>query len=311
MGKQLSSKITVVGSANTDFIVKTSRLPVPGETVTDGEFSQVFGGKGANSAVAAIRAGVQVGFIGAVGDDEFGHRIKENLRSRGIDTSHLLQLREAPGGVALIMVDNQGENSIAVAPGANRLLTPQHIQLAKNALEESAIIMLQMEISAEANRETLKIAAARQIPTLLNYAPFRQGILEIDDKINWLIVNEGEAAILADCRVESPEQAFAAAEKLLGRGPNWVIITLGEAGVAAVSRQKRYHIEAFPVRAVDTTAAGDTFCGALAAALCRQEEMEQALAFASAAAALAVTRIGAQPSIPEKNEIEALLRSRR
>ncbi len=302
-----NSPIVVVGSANLDFVVKTRHLPAPGETVTDGEFSQVFGGKGANSAVAAARAGARVAFVGGVGDDELGRQVHHNLTARGVDAGHLLTLPGVASGTALIMVDDAGENCIAVAPGANRQLTAQHIRDCQTTLADAAMIMLQMEVSPAANREALRIAAAYSRPTMLNYAPFRRDAVEIDDKITWLVVNELEAAELTNCSVSHPEEALSAAKKMVGLGPAWAIVTLGRAGVVAASRESELRIEAFPVQAIDTTAAGDTFCGALAAALQRREEMAQALRFACAAAALATTRMGAQPSIPDRAAIECLL----
>ena len=302
-----NSPIVVVGSANLDFVVKTRHLPAPGETVTDGEFSQVFGGKGANSAVAAARAGARVAIVGAVGDDDLGRGIRQNLDESGIDTGGLLALSGVASGTALIIVDESGENCIAVAPGANRQLTAQHIRDRETTLGTAAMLMLQMEISEAANREALRIAAAQRRPVMLNHAPFRRGAIEIDNNITWLVVNELEAGELANCRINHPDQAMAAARKIIGMGPAWAIVTLGKAGVVAASRETELRVEAFPVRAVDTTAAGDTFCGALAAALQRGEEMAQALRFACAAAALATTKIGAQPSIPERPAIDRLV----
>ncbi len=285
------------------------RLPRVGETVTDGTFTQTYGGKGANQAVAAARAGGRVSFLTCVGDDAFGRAMLENFRGDGIDVGPARTVPGVPTGSALVMFDRRGDNYLAVAPGANYALTPQHVDENAALIGSSAMLVLQMEIPVPATRRALEIASARGVPVLFNFAPARTGELPVSDRMTGLVVNEAEAESLCGLPVRSPEEALAAAEALLGRGPKFVVLTLGAQGAYVASQDVRRHVPAFPVTPVDATAAGDVFCGALAVALVEGMPLGEAARFAGAAAALSVMQAGAQPSIPRRAEIDRFLRT--
>lgn len=304
--------MVVAGSANTDMIVRVPRIPRPGETVLGSEFRTAAGGKGANQAVAAARAaggGCEVVFIGRVGRDAFGKSALKGLAREGIRTDFVLTDGDVPSGVALIAVDGVGENAISVAPGANAALTAADIDRAAGIIAESSLLLIQLEIPMPAVVRAAEIAAAHGVRIMLNPAPVPSaGIGEaLLRNVTWLTPNETEAEILTGIRVSDQAELDAAADELLDRGPEAVLITLGADGVFAASREERFRLPAFPVQPVDSTAAGDVFNGALAVALVDGRSLREAGLFASAAAALSVTRPGAQPSIPDRAEIDAFL----
>lgn len=301
------TQITIVGSANVDFIMKVPHLPALGETVTDGAFFQMFGGKGANQAVAAARAGGNVAFVGGLGDDTFGSQIRANMEQEGMDTQGVLVAADGATGCALIAIDAEGNNTICVAPGANDALTPEHIETYLPLLQNSSMLVMQMEIPVATTRRVLELAHASGIPVLFNFAPARSLDLPVSAAMIGLVVNEIEAQALTDIFLDDAEHVELAAEELQSRGPEFVIITLGAAGCVVANQDETFWVPAFEVNAVDTTAAGDVFCGALAAALVEGKNLEDAVVFASAASAISVTRIGAQPSIPTRREIEEFL----
>ena len=305
----MSNRITVVGSSNVDFIVSLPRLPHLGETVSDGVFMQTFGGKGANQAVAAARAGGHVSFITGLGNDNFATAMRNNFIEDGLDISHARYDTDKPCGSAFIMVDPHGSNYIAVSPGSNYSLSPACIEGCKAVLLDSAMIVLQMEIPIETILYTLEIASGAGVPTLLNYAPVRNKEIPITSAITGLIVNETEAKELCGLEAGSPEEALAAAEYLLKMGPRFVIITLGAQGAVCKSHSNSSHVAALPTIPLDSTAAGDTFCGALATALVQGKSLPKAVLFANAAASLCVSKMGARPSIPMRREIESKLKS--
>ncbi|MCC5846959.1 MAG: ribokinase [Verrucomicrobia bacterium] len=302
-----SSSICVVGSANVDFTMRVAHLPAPGETITGGEFHRHFGGKGANQAVAAARAGGEVAFVGAVGTDALSREMLEALGRDGLELSHVARLEAHPPGTALIMLDHAGENCITVASGANGALDSARVDAAETRIAGSDWILLQMETPLESNVRVLELAAKHGVSVLLNYAPATRMDMPLDERVTGLVVNETEAAALLDRPVdgEDPEACAAAARDLLSAGHRFVLLTMGRHGVIQATGEGTVRHAAFSVKAVDTTAAGDTFCGALAVSLGEGRSLEQACRFASAAAALAVTRPGAQPSIPRRAEIEA------
>lgn len=302
----MKRRITVIGSSNIDLIMQLQRLPVPGETVGDGRFTRAFGGKGANQAVAAARLGGEVTFITCLGNDAVAPEILQHFARDGMDTSHVLRDEDMPTGTALVLVDAEGRNSIALAPGANDALLPEQIEARADVIAGSAMLMLQMETPLATNRRVLELAEAHRVPLMLNYAPIRDRELALSAAITWLVVNEIEAESLCGMPVSNVEQAHAAAEALRTHGPRCVVITLGANGVVLAAENLRAHVPAFPVQPVDTTAAGDCFCGALAVALVEGMPLEQAARFASAAAAISVTRVGAQPSLPARAELERL-----
>jgi ribokinase len=304
----MSKKITVIGSSNIDLILKLNHLPKPGETVCDGNFMQTFGGKGANQAVAAARAGGNVTFITCVGDDNYGYELKEYFKQTTMNIDNIHTAINTPTGTALIFISDDGENSIGVAPGANSLLCPDQIDSYSDTIQSSNLILLQMEIPEDTINKILVIAKKLKIPVIMNYAPIRNFNIEIDDSIFGLIVNETEATSLTGIDVKDMAGVTSAAFHLLSKGLQFVIITLG-AGGAYISDKSGLSttIPAFTVKPVDTTAAGDTFCGALSVALTEGNELVDAVKFANAASAIAVTRIGAQPSIPYRDEIDSFL----
>ncbi|MFG1750727.1 ribokinase [Streptosporangium sandarakinum] len=290
--------ISVFGSANMDLVAYTPVVPKRGETVTGRAFAAVPGGKGANQAVAAARAGADVAFMGAVGDDAFGPVVRETLGSAGVDVS---RLRVVPGssGVAHIVVDDDGGNSIIVVPGANGAVTaPSAEDLA--VIARSDALLLQLELPMEA-----VVFAARQarVPVVLTPAPARELPRELLDAVDLIVPNEHEAEALTG--LADPREALEALLELVPEA----VITLGAEGALYGSRAGgRLRVPAVPVRAVDTTAAGDTFVGALAVARAEGRPQEEALRFAAAAAALSVQREGASTSMPGRAEIDAALR---
>jgi ribokinase len=301
-------KIVVIGSSNVDLLMKMDHLPEKGETVTDAEFFQVYGGKGANQAVAAARAGGNVAFVNCVGEDAYTPQMVQNYKNDGIDTRFVFQEKDIASGHALIMIGGEGMNYLSVAPGANYKLTPQKIDEALPVFDEAAMIVMQYEIQEETIKYVIDLANNKNIPVLWNCAPARAFDLSYIPKINILVLNEVEAGFLAEMTVETEADAEKAAQKLVDRGVEKVIITLGSKGAFVVTKTEKVSVPAFKVVAVDTTAAGDTFCGAFAVALVEGKPLKEALQFASAAAAISVTRIGAQPSAPTRKEIDEFLK---
>jgi len=303
----MNRKIVVIGSSNVDLLMKMDHLPEKGETVTDAEFFQVYGGKGANQAVAAARAGGNVAFVNSVGEDAYTPQMVQNYKNDGIDTRYVFQEKGIASGHALIMIGGEGMNYLSVAPGANYKLTPQKIDEALPVFDEAAMIVMQYEIQEETIKYVIDLANNKNIPVLWNCAPARAFDLSYIPKINILVLNEVEAGFLAEMTVETEADAEKAAQKLVDRGVEKVIITLGSKGAFVVTKTEKVSVPSFKVEAVDTTAAGDTFCGAFAVALVEGKSLKEALQFASAAAAISVTRMGAQPSAPTRKEIDEFL----
>lgn len=296
--------ITVIGSTNVDMICRLDHLPAAGESVTGGTFMETYGGKGANQAVAAARAGGEVSLITCLGDDQYAPQLIHNFRNDGIDTSGVIKRKAAHTGVAMIMVDQEGRNCIAIASGANFAMTALDIVQATDCIRDAAMIVMQNEISAEAAIRAMDIAHSAHIPVMFNYAPVSGVPVPVSAKMNMLVVNETEAAQLAAMDVVGVDGARDAAYVLHEMGPAVVVVTLGPDGSYVVNRDQGFHVPAYKVKAVDTTAAGDTFCGALAAALLEEKSIEEAVRFATAASAISVTRMGAWPSIPRREEID-------
>ena len=303
----MKNKIVVIGSSNVDLIMKMDHLPEKGETVTDAVFMQVYGGKGANQAVVAARAGGKVAFVNCVGQDAYTPQMVQNYKNDGIDTRFVFQEENIASGHALIMIDQAGNNIISVAPGANNLLTPSKIDKALSIINEAAMIVMQFEIPEETIKYVIDLANQKNIPVLWNVAPARPFDFSYIPKVNILVLNEVEAGFLADMPVENEADAEKAAEKLVKMGVEKVIITLGSQGAFVLTKDEKVSVPSFKVNAVDTTAAGDTFCGAFAVALVEGKSLKESLRFASAAAAISVTRIGAQPSAPTREEIDLFL----
>jgi len=303
----MKKTITVIGSSNVDMIMKMEKLPRLGETVTDAEFFQVYGGKGANTAVGAARAGGNVNFVNCVGDDIFSDPMVENFRKDGINTDFVFKEKGISSGTALIMIGGKGDNYLSVAPGANYRLTAGYIDQAVRAVEEAGIILIQNEIPAETIKYIIDKAFSMGKNILYNFAPAKP-IFDIEwKKISYLVVNETEAEFLSGQKVETDTEIKNAAALLAGKGAANIIITLGERGSYVHSDNLKMMLPAFKVDATDTTAAGDIYCGSLAVALTEGKSLREAVSFAGAASAISVTRIGAQPSAPTRNEIDEFI----
>ena len=303
----MGNKIVVVGSSNTDMIVKLSHLPKPGETVSGGAFSTAAGGKGANQAVAAARAGAEVSLVARVGDDSFGEQAIAGFVGDGIDVSHVVRNPASPSGVALIFVDDGGENCIAVAPGANATLTPEDVDAAKELITGADVMVMQLETPIESVERAATLARENGVRVILNPAPARPLNDELLATVSILTPNESEAELLTGIQVEDDESAAAAARALVARGVDTVILTLGSQGAFVFESDAGELVPSFEVQAVDTTAAGDVFNGSLAVGLSEGMPLGKAVRFANAAAALSVTKLGAQPSAPTRAETDTFL----
>lgn len=295
-------KIVVIGSSNTDMIIKSPHLPGPGETVLGGHFSIVQGGKGANQAIASARAGGEVVFISCVGDDPFGQKAIEELGNEGIETSYIKVVKDIPSGIAMINVAETGENSISVAPGANSYLLPEDILNAADVIKVANIILIQLEIPIDTVAKAVKIAKKYNVPVILNPAPACKLSDEILSNIEIITPNEREAAVIAGLdatNINIPDLAIF----LSKTGPGTVIITLGKDGAYYYHNKAGKQIDGYKVNVVDTTAAGDTFNGYLAVSLAAGSKLEDAISLANKAASISVMRLGAQPSIPYFDEV--------
>jgi ribokinase len=300
-------KVVVIGSANTDLTVRLERLPRLGETVSGGEFYTSFGGKGANQAVAAHKAGAEVRFLAKVGCDQNGDAIIKHLEALGLTCEGILRDESRHSGVALIMVDRSGNNAIAVAPGSNWNLTEEDIHRAESFIAWGEVVLVQFEAPLLAVREALRLAKAHGLMTVLNPAPAHYVTEEILSLVDILTPNETEVRALTGVSAGDQKEATRAGRKLLESGAGQVVVTLGKEGSCWVQKDCVQAFPSFPVAAVDSTAAGDAFNGALACALAEKRPMREAIRFASAAGAMAVTRKGAQDSLPTRDEIEKLL----
>ncbi len=300
--------IVVVGSSNVDLIMKVARLPSLGETVTDGTFAQVFGGKGANQAVGAARAGGRVTFVNCIGDDAYADKMAAGFAADGIDCTYVYRERGIASGHALVMVGAAGGNYLTVAPGANYRLTPARVDEAAAAIRGAAVLLVQNEIPVEATARAMAIAHAAGVRILWNFAPAAEFPRELLAYAPGLVVNEVEAAAVTGVPAVDGASAAGACARMIEMGCSLAVVTLGAAGAVALARgaTEATSVAAFAVEAIDSTAAGDVFCGTLALALSEGQPLEEALRFASAAAAHSVTVFGAQPSAPTREEIEKI-----
>ncbi|HOU15047.1 MAG TPA: ribokinase [Anaerolineae bacterium] len=306
----MNKPIVVIGSSNIDFIMKMDHLPARDETVVNAVFMQTFGGKGANQAVAAGRAGGNVIFVNCVGDDPYAERMLAGFRESRINTDFIYRDSGISSGTALVMIGEGGHNYLSVAPGANGLLTPERVEAVRDLIADAAYVLMQFEIPPASIAHALDIAAEVGTPVVWNYAPALPFDATQLNKVSIVIANEVEAAALTGIFVADRTSAEAAAQKLRELGAQTAIITLGEAGSVVATGEEVQHIPAFPVEPLDTTAAGDTYCGCLVVALAEGQSLADAVRFASAGGALCVQRMGAQPSIPWRDEIEAFLQAR-
>ena len=297
----MAARVTVVGSINMDLVVSTERLPSPGETILGTDFQRFGGGKGANQALAAARMGAGVTLIGKVGTDEPGQSLVDDLARAGVETSRIGR-SEGPTGTAVITVDSHGKNTIVVVPGANATLTAADVEASRDVIAASDVVLLQLEVPIETVVAAAATARAAGVAVFLNPSPVQPLPPEIFDGLAYLVVNETELAALTDDTGDP--------SRLLERGVQRIVLTLGEQGARLIDGAGSREVAPFRVSSVDTTAAGDAFLGALAATL-TERGLESALATASAAGALATTRMGAQPSLPTVQEVDALLVRRR
>ena len=305
----MGKKVVVVGSSNTDMIIRVPWIPKPGETILGGEFCTAPGGKGANQAVAAARAGGDVAFIARVGNDMFGSEALKGFVADEIDIEHIIKDTTAPSGVASIFVDKNGENSIAVAGGANANLSPADIEAAEKTIAGADILVMQLETPIETVTAAAMMAHAAGVKVILNPAPAQPLTDDLLKTVSILTPNETEAELLTGIGVENEGDARKAAEALLARGVSTVMVTLGENGVIIATADGVKKVDAFKVDPVDTTAAGDVFNGALAVAIAESSRLDKAVLFANAAAAMSVTKLGAQPSAPTRDEIDEFIKN--
>lgn len=298
-----SKNIVVVGSCNTDMVVKSHRLPVPGETVLGGAFMINPGGKGANQAVAVARLGGRVTFISKTGNDLFGKQSIEMYDEEKINTDYVFSDPNLPSGVALIMVDTQGENCIVVASGANASLSPRDIDKAKQAIESADILLMQLEIPMETVEYAADLAAKKGTKVILNPAPAAFLSNKLLRSLYAIVPNETEAEMLSGIKVTDWSSARQAADIIAAKGVDIVVITLGAKGALIKEGDTYSNIEAEKINAIDTTAAGDTFCGALSVGISEGLTIIEAVKLANTAAGITITREGAQCSIPFRKEI--------
>lgn len=300
-----AKKLVVVGSCNTDMVIKADRLPVPGETILGGTFFMNPGGKGANQAVAAARMGGLVTLISKTGNDVFGKQSVMLYKSENINTDFIFSDPNQPSGVALITVDSNGENCIVVASGANASLSPADINKAKAEIESGDLVLMQLEIPLETVEYVAEMASQKGIKVILNPAPARALSEQLLKNLYIIIPNKTEAEILSGIKVTDVESASRAADIISKKGVDIVVITLGSQG-ALIKEHDSYHfVEAFKVNTIDTTAAGDAFCGSLCVGLSEGKSILESVQMAARTAALTVTRMGAQGSIPYRSELSS------
>jgi len=299
--------IVVIGSSNMDLVAKAPRIPVAGETLTGTDFFMLPGGKGANQAVAAAKLGADVIFVAKLGKDVFASKSLENFKSVNINTTHIEQLDGVPSGIAIIAVDDNGQNIIIVVPGANGKLMPTDVDKAESDIANAAIVVCQLEVPIETVEQAAKAANKNNVPFILDPAPARALSDELLSMVDIIKPNETEAEILTGIKVTDHDSAGKAADILFGKGVKNVIITLGEKGLMLATKDGKEMIANNKVEAIDSTAAGDAFTGSLAYGLANGAGLKDAAVYANAVAAISVTRLGAQSSMPAKEEVDAFM----
>ena len=300
-------KLVVLGSINADHILNLDAFPSPGETVTGSHYQVAFGGKGANQAVAAGRSGADIAFIACVGSDDTGARVRQQLVQDKVDVAPVSVIEGESTGVALIFVNGEGENVIAIHAGANAALTPALVEAQHERIAQASALLMQLESPVESVLAAARIAQQNHTRVILNPAPARRLSDELLALVDIITPNETEAEKLTGIAVKNDDDAAKAAAALHAKGIGTVIITLGSRGVWASVNGEGQRVPGFKVKAIDTIAAGDTFNGALLTALLEEKPLAEAIRFAHAAAAIAVTRPGAQPSVPWRKEIDDFL----
>ncbi|MEH7254924.1 ribokinase [Neobacillus niacini] len=304
----MSSDIVVVGSINMDLVVKVERKPEWGETLLGSNLFMSPGGKGANQAYAAGKLGASTAMIGRVGNDVFANQLLENLQAVGVDTSYIGRVENESTGVALINLNEAGDNSIIVAPGANKLVTPEYIREHEQVIRHAKLVMVQLEIPLESVMETAKLAKKYDVPLMLDPAPARVLPDSLYEMVHYIVPNESEISEITSIEVLDVRSARLASAELLKKGVNTVFSKLGGKGVVVTNSNSAFTIDGFDVKAVDTTAAGDAFAGALAKALVSGKDIWSATQFANAVGALTVTRSGAQASMPDLDETQQFIK---
>ncbi|QDV16949.1 Ribokinase [Gimesia panareensis] len=307
MSETRRARIAVLGSINMDLMIRSAKLPLPGETVIADAKVENPGGKGANQAVAAARMGAEVTMIGCVGDDSFAEELVQNLEAEGVQTQLVSRKRETTSGVAMVMVETSGENAILVVPGANGLVGPTELGQARQVICDSDVLLMQLEVPVETVIAAAAIAREAGVPVILDPAPapahFPAELLDVD----LICPNQSEAAALLGQSVGSVDEAVALVPELAQQGPRRAIITLADQGAVLFDGERVETVAAFEVDAVDSTAAGDAFAAGLAVRLAEQADLKEAVRFASAAGALAASGAGAQSAMPTREQIETLL----
>jgi ribokinase len=306
----MAGTVVVIGSLSQDLVVKAPRRPAKGETIRGTEFGMFVGGKGNNQALAAARAGASVSMVGRVGQDQFGHTIIDKLVQTGVNAAHVIRDPDVGSGIAMIIVGADGDNCIVIAQQSNLKLSPKDVADAKPLIEKADIVLLQMEVPMETIIAAAKEARSAGVPVALNPAPAPEdGKLppELMRHLDIIIPNQTEASQLTGIDAGDWGNAAAVAKALQLLGPRLPIITLGERGAFIGGDQHQLYVDSFPVTVLDTTAAGDAFCGAFAAAFANHVPLVEAVRFGCAAGALACTKLGAEPSLPALDEIKKLL----
>ncbi|PID51225.1 MAG: ribokinase [Pasteurellales bacterium] len=302
-------RLVVLGSINADHVVYTKRFPQAGETIFGTKYQIAYGGKGANQAVAAARLGANVDFIGCIGDDSIGQEMKAAFEKDNINTQHIFKIPQEMTGIAMIQVTEQAENSIVICAGANAHLLPECLTECQSTIQNASALLMQLETPIETIIQATKIAFESGVKVVLNPAPARALPDELLEKLYMITPNETEAELLTGIKVTDEQSAQQAAQVFHQKGIKYVLITLGSKGVYCSYQNQGKIIKGFKVNAIDTTAAGDTFNGALLTALLEQKTMPEAITFAHAAAALSVTKKGAQSSIPSREDVMSFLQS--